>query len=176
VLLSRTRVTVLLVALVVVVLALGIIGVRGALGSASPKDDRHNSDKEHSTLTVLVKSPDARVVDVGAQGTNQGDMRVGNAPLYDQSGKKKVGRVDLFCVLTDPSKKLQITQCVRTYTLAGGEISVQGVSRRPSIHQSGVSGQIDAVTGGTGKYAGVRGEVTWETRGDKAINTFHFID
>ena len=35
---------------------------------------------------------------------------------------------------------------------------------------------VDAVSGGTGKYAGVRGEVEVETRGTKVIATFHFID
>ena len=34
----------------------------------------------------------------------------------------------------------------------------------------------DAVTGGTGKYAGVRGEVRVQTRENKVITTFHFVD
>ena len=171
--LSR-KVSVRLVALVVVLVALSI-GLWGAVGSASPKDNDDN--KGHTTtLTILLKKAEIKVVELGPQGPSHGDIRVGNVPLYDQSGKKKVGRVDLFCALTDPSKKLQMTQCVRTYTLAGGEINQQGVSHRPSIHQSGVSKQREAITGGTGKYAGVRGESTWERRGDKAIITFHFID
>jgi allene oxide cyclase-like protein len=176
VLLSR-KVSVLLVVMVVVLVALGI-GLSGAVGSASPKDDGDNNNDggRTTTLTILLKTAEIEVVEVGPQGPSHGDMRVGNVPLYDQSGKKKVGRVDLFCALTDPSKKLQMTQCVRTYTLAGGEINQQGVSHRPSIHQSGVSKQREAITGGTGKYAGVRGESTWERRGDKAIITFHFID
>jgi len=173
VVLSR-KVSVLLVALVLVVMALGI-GLWGAVGSASPKDNDDNKGRT-TTLTILLKKAEIKVVELGPQGPSHGDIRVGNVALYDQSGKKKVGRVDLFCALTDPSKKLQMTQCVRTYTLAGGEINQQGVSHRPSIHQSGVSKQREAITGGTGKYAGVRGESTWERRGDKAIITFHFID
>jgi hypothetical protein len=35
---------------------------------------------------------------------------------------------------------------------------------------------VNAITGGTEKYAGVRGEVDSETRGNKRIITFHFID
>ena len=171
--LSR-KVSVLLVALVVVLVALSI-GLWGAVGSASPKDNDDNKGRT-TTLTILLKKAEIKVVELGPQGPSHGDIRVGNVPLYDQSGKKKVGRVDLFCALTDPSKKLQMTQCVRTYTLAGGEINQQGVSHRPSIHQSGVSKQREAITGGTGKYAGVRGESTWVTRGDKAIITFHFIE
>jgi hypothetical protein len=35
---------------------------------------------------------------------------------------------------------------------------------------------VDAITGGTGKYAGVRGERRFEMRGNKVISTFRFID
>jgi len=34
---------------------------------------------------------------------------------------------------------------------------------------------VDAITGGTGNYAGVRGERRFETHGTKVIITFHFI-
>ncbi len=34
---------------------------------------------------------------------------------------------------------------------------------------------VDAITGGTGKYAGVRGENRFETRGTEVIHTFYFI-
>ena len=177
--LSR-RMVVLLVAMVV--LALGTIGVLGAVGSASPKNnDDHNSDKGHSTLTVLVKTPEARVVDVGAQGTSHGDMRVVNAPLYDESGKKKVGRFDLFCVLTDPAdeanEKAHMAQCTNTYTLPGGEISGQSAAAYPNkFSEAPPPGGVNAVSGGTGKYAGVRGEVRIEMRGTKVVHTFRFID
>jgi hypothetical protein len=33
----------------------------------------------------------------------------------------------------------------------------------------------DAISGGTGKYAGVRGELRYETRGNKSIVIFRFI-
>ena len=62
--LSRTRVAVLVTTLVV--LALGI-GLMGAVVFASPKDNddgHHNNDKGR-TLTVLTKTREARVVDLG---------------------------------------------------------------------------------------------------------------
>ena len=171
----RRRVPVL-VALVVA--ALGI-GLWGAVGFASPKDnDGHNKD-EGRTLTVLTKSRDARVVDLGPQGPTHGDMRVVNAPLYNESGKKKVGRLDLYCVTTDPadesSEKANMVESTYTYTLPGGEISVQGVGALPKLTEPAPS-QVDAISGGTGKYAGVRGEASIKTRGNKASTTFHFID
>jgi hypothetical protein len=70
-------------AMVVVVVALGMIGVLGAvLGNAA--NDRTVA-KERTTLTVVTKTREARVVDLGPQGPTQGDMRVVNAPLYDEN-------------------------------------------------------------------------------------------
>ena len=88
--LSTTRVVVL----VGMVLALGI-GLLGAVSSASPKDndDGHHDNDKGRTLTVLIKkSRDDAVVDVGDRGLSHGDMRVVNAPLYDESGEHRVGR------------------------------------------------------------------------------------
>jgi hypothetical protein len=167
-----TRLRVLLV-----VLVLNIIGVLGAVGSASPNNnDDHRDDK--STLTVVGKTPENKVLDLGPQGPSQGDIRVTNAPLYDESGKERIGRFDLFCAITDPadesSEKVHMAQCTKTFTLPGGQISVQGVEAYPNL--SGLAPGVNAISGGTGKYAGVRGEQRFEVRGKKVIDTFHFID
>jgi hypothetical protein len=153
----------------------------GAVGFASPEDnhDGHHNNDEGRTLTVLTKTREARVVDLKPQGPSHGDMRVLNAPLYNATGKKKVGRLDLFTVLTDPadksSEKAHVVESVYTYTLPGGEISVQGMGALPTLTEPAPS-QVDAISGGTGTYAGVRGEVHLETRGNKVTSTFHFID
>ena len=93
-----TRLRVLLVAMAVMGMALGIIGVLGAVGSASPNtNDDHGDDKGPTTLTVVGKNPENKVLDLGAQGPTQGDLRVTNAPIYDKSERKRIGRIDLFC-------------------------------------------------------------------------------
>jgi hypothetical protein len=160
-----TRVRVLLVALAVVGMALGIIAVLGAVGSASPNNSDHRDDKDHSTLTVVGKNPENKVLDLGAQGPSQG-------------GKERIGRFDLFCAITDPadepSEKAHMAQCTKTFTLPGGQISVQGVEAYPNL--SGLAPGVNVISGGTGKYAGVRGEQRFELRGKKVIDTFHFIE
>ena len=88
-----TRLRVLLVAMVVVGMALGVIGVLGAYGSASPNNDDHRDDKNRSSLTVVGKNPENKVIDLGARGPSQGDIRVTNAPLYDESGKDRALRL-----------------------------------------------------------------------------------
>jgi hypothetical protein len=174
--LSSRRVSVLLLgALVLVVMALGITGVLRAV-SASPE----TADKEHgNTLTVLTKTREQKVVDLGPQGPTQGDMRVVNAPLYDENAKERIGRFDLYCVVTDPAdepnEKAHMAECTYTYTLPGGEISAQGVTALPKLPKPAPR-VVDAVSGGTGKYVGAQGEVEIETRGTKVISTFHLID
>jgi hypothetical protein len=172
-----TRLRVLLVALAVVGMALGIIAVLGAVSSASPNNDDHHDD-EGRTLTVVGKNPENKVLDLGAKGPTQGDIRVTNAPLYDESGKERIGRFDLFCAITDPadepSEKAHMAQCTKTFTLPGGQISVQGVEAYPNL--SGLAPGVNAISGGTGRYAGVRGEQRFEVRGKKVIDTFHFIE
>ena len=171
-----TRLAALLVALVMV-LALGIIGVLGAVSASPNNNDDHRNDKGR-TLTVVTKTPENKVLDLGPQGPTQGDIRVTNAPLYNATGKERIGRFDLFCAITDPAdesaEKAHMAQCTKTFTLPGGEISSQGVEAYPKLSAPAPGG--DAISGGTGKYAGVRGEQRFEPRGPKVINTFHLID
>jgi hypothetical protein len=173
-----TRVRILLVALAVVGMALGIIAVLGAVGSASPNNtDDHRNDRGR-TLTVVGKNPENKVLDLGAQGPTQGDIRIANARIYDESGKERIGRFDLFCAITDPadepSEKAHMAQCTKTFTLPGGQISVEGVEAYPNL--SGLAPGVNAISGGTGKYQGVGGEQRFEVRGKKVINTFHIIE
>jgi hypothetical protein len=169
-----------LVVMIVVGMALGVMGVLGAVGSASPNNnnDDHRHDKDRSTLTVVSKNAENKVIDLGAQGPSQGDLLVTNASLYDESGKERIGRLDLYCVITDPadesSEKAHIAECTKTFTLPGGQISVQGVEAYPKL--SAFAPGVNAISGGTGKYAGVGGEQRFELRGNKVINTFRFID
>jgi hypothetical protein len=176
VVLSR-KVSVLLMALVVVAMALGLMSVLRAV-SASPDKEEPNKG-EGRTLTVLTKNRQAEVVDLGPQGASQGDIRVANAPLYDAKGTERIGRFDLFCAVTDPAdesaEKHHMAECTYTFTLAGGEISVQGLNAFPELPGLPPEG-VDAISGGTGKYAGVEGELRHKTRANKVISTFHFID
>jgi hypothetical protein len=155
---------------------LGVV-LGGTVGFASPKDDAHHG--KGRTLTVLAKSRQATVVDVGQKGPSQGDTRVVNAPLYDKSGKEKVGRIDLYCVATDPAdrpnEKANMAICTNTYTLRNGEISAQGVNAFPKL-PAPPPRSLDAITGGTEKFEGARGETSAETRGRRTFFTFHFTD
>ena len=178
---STRRVRVLLVAMAVVGMALGIIAVLGAVSSASPKGntDDHRNDKGRSTLTVVGKNPQSKGLDLGAQGPSQGDLIIITAPIYDESAKERIGRFDMLCAITDPadesSEKAHMAQCTKTFTLPGGEITVEGVEAFSNLSGLSPAG-VNSITGGTGKYAGVEGEQRYEVRGNMVINTIRFID
>ena len=165
----------IVVCALVALLAL-VVGVVGAV-SASP-DGGKERNKAHTTLKVLAKDREARVVDLGPRGPSHGDMRVVNGPLYNASGTEKVGRLNLFCVLTDPADEpgetAQTTQCSYTFTLPGGEISAQGVTLRPELSGSSTDDFV-ALSGGTGRHVGVQGEVRFRTRGEKVSIAFRFV-
>ena len=92
-----TRVRVLLMAMVVVGMALGVIGVVGAVGSASPNNnDDHGDQNDRSTLTVVGKNPENKVLDLGAQGPSQGDIRVTNARSTTPQERKGSGASTCF--------------------------------------------------------------------------------
>ena len=174
---SSRRVWVLLA----LVVALGVV-FWGAVGFASPKKDaaNHQNDGKGRTLTVLIKkSRDDAVVDVGDRGLSHGDMRVVNAPLYDESGEHRVGRIDVYCVTTDPAdepgEEASMAEYINTYTLPGGEIDTQSVTAFPKLPAPPPKA-IDAITGGTMKYEGARGEADAKTRGKRTFITFHFVD
>jgi hypothetical protein len=116
----------------VAVMTLSILGVLGAVGSAWPD----TADAKERTLTVLTtEAREVKPVDRKPKGPSHGDMRILNAPLYNESATKKMGRLDLFCVITDPAdepnEKAHMTECAITHTLPGGEIDVQSVNAYP---------------------------------------------
>jgi hypothetical protein len=100
-------------------------------------------------------------------------MRIVSGPLYKPRGGKRIGRVDLYCVLTDPvagaAPKLQRTVCVETFTVRGGTIEAQGLHERTSLTAHAMP-FVDAVTGGTGAYDGVQGQLRGMTRNE--VTTF----
>ena len=166
--------------LLTLVVALGVVLV-GAVAFASPKKDAADHENgEGRTLNVLIKkSRDDAVVDVGDRGLSHGDARVVNAPLYDESGEHKVGRIDVYCVTTDPAdepgEEASMVEYINTYTVPGGEIDTQSVTAFPKLPAPPPKA-IDAITGGTKKYEGARGEADAKTRGGRTFITFHFVD
>ncbi len=97
------------------------------------------------------------VTDTGAKGDSAGDLLTFANPVFDKANKAKVGSDQGFCVRTVVGKAWE---CWWTLQLKEGQITVEG----PFLD---AGDSVLAVTGGTGKYAGARGQMKLHARNEK---------
>ncbi|HEY2070661.1 MAG TPA: allene oxide cyclase family protein [Rhizomicrobium sp.] len=94
---------------------------------------------------------------IAAKPDNRGDVLTFTNDIYDAADKTKVGSDNGFCIRTAVGKSYE---CLWTTTLAGGQITVEG----PFLD---AGDSVLAITGGTGKYSSVRGEMALHARDAK---------
>jgi hypothetical protein len=123
----------------------------GSLASASANHGFNKSVR----LTFIEKSTAGTFVDVDHSGGQSiGDVFIFQNDLFDPSTHAKVGTVEGHCMLITASG--DITDCDASGILAGGQIRVAGADSNANIN-------VLAVTGGTGIYRNVSGQITIET-------------
>ena len=110
-----------------------------------------------TTITVVERATTDAVTDTGAKGDSVGDVLTFANEVYDAANKNRIGTDQGFCLRTEVGKSWE---CAWTLTLADGQITVEG-----PFSDKGDSKL--AITGGTGKYAGARGEMKLHARDDK---------
>jgi allene oxide cyclase len=120
-------------------------GVTGALADDTTK------------LTVVEHAASDTVTDVGEKGDSVGDILTFSNDLFDAANANSIGRDNGWCVRTIVG---QAWECFWTSTLTDGQITVEG----PFLD---AGDSVLAVTGGTGAYAGVRGEMKLHARDSK---------
>lgn len=94
---------------------------------------------------------------IGGKPDNRGDVLTFTNDIFDAANKARVGSDNGFCIRTALGKAYE---CLWTTSLAGGQITVEG----PFLD---AGDSVLAVTGGTGKYAGARGEMALHARDAK---------
>jgi hypothetical protein len=120
-------------------LAVGVAALALTAGPAAAKT---------ITIKATSKVDNARFVDTGAPGDSPGDILVFTEKLFDAGGRQ-IGSDAASCVRLFDATSL----CTGTYKLKGGRLMVQ-------LLQPGPTGVYDqAITGGTGRFAGARGVV-----------------
>ena len=112
------------------------------------------SAAEMEKLTVVERATTDVVTDTGAEGDSVGDILTFANEVYDESNATRVGQDNGWCMRTAVGKAWE---CFWTLTLDQGQITVAG-----PFYDAGDS--MLAVTGGTGAYAGVRGEMKLHAR------------
>jgi hypothetical protein len=128
------------------------------LTSLSPASAHH---KNHA-FTVTTKTIDETPVDM-TKPPKLGDTNVITEDVV--VGGKKIGTSDLTCTLVrlDPVKRFFAAECLNTTVLPGGQITAQGYVTSDQIEKVPFE---QAITGGTGAYAGARGVLTVDEAGD----------
>lgn len=108
-------------------------------------------------LNLVERATSDSVIDNGDKGDSAGDLLTFANDIYDEADANKVGSDNGWCIRVVAGKSWE---CFWTLTLADGQITVEG----PFLD---AGDSVLAVTGGTGKYAGVRGEMALHARDAK---------
>lgn len=134
----------------ILVAAIVAVGAVGAL--VAPTAGGKPTKPKKLTFTLIGEVDRVAVVDNGAPGNSPGDVLVFSQAIYDASGAREVGRSHASCTrMTDPDGG---QLCQGVFLLAKGQITIQGQEPPP-----GVDSHPLIVTGGSGRYRGVRGEI-----------------
>lgn len=109
---------------------------------------------ESITLKLVERATTDAVTDLGAKDDSAGDLLTFANEIYDEKNAEKVGTDSGWCIRTVVGKSWE---CFWTLSLADGQITVHG----PFLD---AGDSVLAVTGGTGEYAGVRGDMNLHAR------------
>ena len=142
----------------IALVALAVGAVSPAWGSSSDKD-------KQTTFTV-----EALTTEQSFEGTALGDQIVFTTQLL--KGDTEVGHQGGVCTVT--SVERGEAQCIATYVFRGGQITGQALIRLGDPAPYAV-----AITGGSGKYEGVEGEVRVDPASEtqpRGVLTFHLKD
>ena len=108
-------------------------------------------------LHVIEHATSDTTAHVGTARDNPGDILAFANDLYDAADQTKIGTDQGFCIRVAVGKSFE---CVWTASVPGGQITVEG----PFLDDGD---SVLAVTGGTGKFADVRGEMALHARNAK---------
>jgi hypothetical protein len=116
------------------------------------------------TITVIEHATTDTTTDTGAKGDSVGDILTFANEVFDATDTTKAGTDNGYCLRTVAGTAYE---CNWTTFLAGGQITVEG----PFFD---AKDSTLAITGGTGRYRGARGEMELHSRDNGAKFTFVF--
>ena len=131
------------------VLAAGIAVVAGLCAATSASAATKLHLIEHATTDA--------VTDLGAKDDSAGDLLTFANEVFAEDNKTKVGSDNGYCIRTVAGKAWE---CFWTLSLAKGQITVEG----PYLD---AGDSVLAITGGTGAYSNLRGEMALHARDAK---------
>jgi hypothetical protein len=108
-------------------------------------------------IEVIERALTDATLDLGAKGDSVGDLLTFANPVYDATNKTQLGTDQGYCVRVIAGKSWE---CFWTLLLKGGQITVEG-----PFYDTGDS--LLLITGGSGKYAGAKGDMRLHPRDAK---------
>jgi allene oxide cyclase-like protein len=137
--------------------------VTSAVASSSPTS-RTSKTTAVRRLHLVERVKTDRFIDLGKHGMSIGDHAVTRSDVLDPSGRL-IGHSDGECVITGVGAQLG-GLCHGVLTLAGGQLVGAFAWGRSG------SNRYQAIIGGTGIYAGARGQAVVDTNGTDAHEPF----
>jgi hypothetical protein len=133
-------------------IALILVGVT-AVALASPAEGKAKKRKPPLKFTLIGKIASAHVVDNDPSGASAGDVLIFSQTLFNRSGDREVGSSRGMCTRTSAPEGDSL--CEGSFLLKRGQITIQGVDPPETVTRHPL-----VVTGGSGRYRGVRGAIT----------------
>jgi hypothetical protein len=133
---------------------LGLVGLAAA-AAWMPTDAKSNGGARTHDVEMIEQATSFAFLDTAAGDSALGDQLVGSADLLDVQGRK-LGTSSFHCVSTNAVPRTSEI-CSFVYTLPGGRITTSGEATLSA--GTPIFDEAFAVTGGTGIYQRVRGEV-----------------
>ncbi len=111
------------------------------------------------TFKPIQKNDEREVVDLGALGPSTGDSILGHGIINDLNGRE-IGNFEFVSFVTDKRSDAEVRWLHAQYAFGNDSILIEGArSFMPNNGKAALNLPSSyAVTGGTGKYAGARGE------------------
>lgn len=148
----------------VVITGVGIVAALSAVGITAAQGRTPVHQQRPDVFTVVERAVTDTTVDTGPKGDSRGDLLAFANPIYDAANRVRIGKDNGSCVRT---KVGAAYECSWTVTLKGGSLVVEG-----PFYDSADS--ILAITGGTGKWSGARGQMRLHAR-NAAGSAYDFV-
>jgi hypothetical protein len=154
----------------VVVSVLALLVASAAVALASSGSDV----RQASTLVLHVDLSKQAFRDLPPRGSSPGDLFVDRLAVSQNGHSAGFGHED--CRATFPTTRSRVElQCDEFLSLQGlGDITAQGVLNLV-FAKGGPQPAVFAITGGTGHYENVRGQITTRPTKDREVWTLHLL-
>jgi hypothetical protein len=144
-------------------------------------DSSRSGDGHAQVIKVFSVTAQFAFIDTDKSGADPtlGDEFVFSDDLFDRKGGTKLGTDGVVCTIVRLQPATAPTeaslQCQATISLAGGQITVQGLFTTPTADNSFPPPFDLAVTGGTGDFEGASGHITVEELNETDSNLTVFL-